>query len=105
MHMSMSMYNNMYMHMHMYNMHAKLHMCSAQHAHTIWRGEQRCGARTETLAAALRMRRGGARGAKVGGRQPDERGGQATARVLWEARQKLPCVPGGGGPGGGAKAE
>jgi hypothetical protein len=51
------------------------------------------------------MRRGGARGAKVGGRQPDERGGQAAARVLWEARQKLPCVPGGGGPGGGAKAE
>ena len=36
------------------------------------------------------MRRGGARDAKVGGRQPDERGGQAAARVLWEARQKLP---------------
>ena len=82
--------SNRYMHMYnMYmHMYAKLHICrSAQHAHDL---ESNAAQGRRRWRRRCRWRRGGARDAKVGGRQPDERGGQAAARVLWEARQKLP---------------
>ena len=86
----MHMYN-MYMHMYMCMcMCAKPHMCTTYSICTR-SGEQCCAAQgRRRWRRRCGWRRGGARGAKVGGRQPDERGGQATARVLWEARQTLP---------------